>query len=40
MFDELVKYARRKSGDIVIILLGGRGAQAMYKIINEKSTNG
>ena len=37
MFDELVNYAEKKTGDIVIVLLGGRGAQAMYKIINEKS---
>ncbi len=37
MFDELVSCAEEKTGDIVIILLGGRGAQAMYKIINEKS---
>ena len=37
MFDELVKYSGEHSGDIVIILLGGRGAQAMYKIIKEKS---
>lgn len=40
MFDELVSYAEEKSGDIVIILLGGRGAQAMYRIINEKSRSG
>lgn len=37
MYDELVAYSKEKSGDIVIILLGGRGAQAMYKFINEKS---
>ena len=37
MFDELVSYAGENAGDIVIILLGGRGAQAMYKIIEEKS---
>lgn len=37
MFDELVSYAKEKDGDIVLILLGGRGAQAMYKIINKKS---
>lgn len=37
MFGELVRYAEEKSGDIVIILLGGRGAQAMYRIINEKA---
>lgn len=35
MFDELVRYAGGKSGDIVMILLGGRGAQAMYRIIAE-----
>jgi 6-phosphogluconolactonase/glucosamine-6-phosphate isomerase/deaminase len=35
MFDELVKYANEKSGDIVMILLGGRGAQAMYRLIAE-----
>lgn len=40
MFDELVSYANENSGEIVIILLGGRGAQAMYKIINEKSNTG
>lgn len=37
MFDELVAYSNEKTGDIVMILLGGRGAQAMYKIINELS---
>ncbi len=40
MFDELVSYANEKRGDITMILLGGRGAQAMYKIINEKSQTG
>jgi 6-phosphogluconolactonase/glucosamine-6-phosphate isomerase/deaminase len=35
MFDELIAYSKEKSGDIVIVLLGGRGAQAMYKIISE-----
>lgn len=33
MYQELVRYAATKSGDISIILLGGRGAQAMYRII-------
>jgi 6-phosphogluconolactonase/glucosamine-6-phosphate isomerase/deaminase len=37
MFDELIGYSKEKAGDIVIILLGGRGAQAMYKIINDLS---
>lgn len=35
MFDELLDYAREKDGDITIILLGGRGAQAMYSIIRR-----
>lgn len=37
MFDELIGCAREKSGDITILLLGGRGAQSMYRLINEKS---
>jgi 6-phosphogluconolactonase/glucosamine-6-phosphate isomerase/deaminase len=40
MFDELVTYAQQKAGDIVIILLGGRGAQAMYRIISELAQTG
>jgi 6-phosphogluconolactonase/glucosamine-6-phosphate isomerase/deaminase len=40
MLDELIAYSKRKAGDIVIILLGGRGAQAMYKIINKLSQSG
>ena len=35
MFDELTEYAKAMPGDIVVVLLGGRGAQAMYKIIAE-----
>jgi 6-phosphogluconolactonase/glucosamine-6-phosphate isomerase/deaminase len=35
MFDELQRYAKTNDGDIVIVLLGGRGAQAMYRIIAE-----
>ncbi|HEY8559035.1 MAG TPA: hypothetical protein VIL74_01435 [Pyrinomonadaceae bacterium] len=35
MFDELIGFSKEKAGDVVIVLLGGRGAQAMYKIINE-----
>jgi len=35
MLDELIAYASETAGDIVIILLGGRGGQAMYKIIAE-----
>jgi 6-phosphogluconolactonase/glucosamine-6-phosphate isomerase/deaminase len=35
MFDELIKYSESTGGDIVIVLLGGRGGQAMYRIISE-----
>lgn len=35
MFRELVSYSKEKDGEIVIVLLGGRGAQAMYRIINR-----
>ncbi len=37
MLDELKSYAETKSGDLVIVLLGGRGAQAMYRIIRGLS---
>lgn len=37
MFEELVAYSKEKTGDIVMILLGGRGAQAMYRLINKLS---
>jgi 6-phosphogluconolactonase/glucosamine-6-phosphate isomerase/deaminase len=40
MFDELVAYAGEKAGDITIILLGGRGAQAMYRVINRLAVSG
>lgn len=35
MLQELAAYASEKSGDINMILLGGRGAQAMYRLINR-----
>lgn len=40
MYRELVAYADRKEGDVVMILLGGRGAQAMYKIIARLAESG
>ncbi len=40
MFDELIAYSKAKTGDIVILLLGGRGAQAMYKIISQLAETG
>src|SRR6476620_10429284 len=35
MFDELIGYSREKPGDIVVVLLGGRGAQTMYRIVAD-----
>ena len=40
LFDELVEYSKTKSGDITIILLGGRGAQALYRIIDRLAETG
>ncbi|MDQ2922631.1 MAG: 6-phosphogluconolactonase, partial [Acidobacteriota bacterium] len=33
--EELQKAARDKEGDLVILLLGGRGAQALYRILGQ-----
>ena len=33
--EEIQRAAEAKSGDLVIILLGGRGAQAMYRLVGE-----
>jgi 6-phosphogluconolactonase/glucosamine-6-phosphate isomerase/deaminase len=35
--EELERAALEKEGDLVIILLGGRGAQALYRILGEKA---
>ena len=40
MFDELISYANSMEGDISIVLLGGRGAQAMYRIIARRAEAG
>jgi 6-phosphogluconolactonase/glucosamine-6-phosphate isomerase/deaminase len=40
MFDELTAFAREKSGYINIVLLGGRGAQAMYGKVRELAERG
>lgn len=37
MFSELQSVADQKTGDIVMILLGGRGAQALHKLLGEKA---
>ncbi|HSQ23431.1 MAG TPA: hypothetical protein VLN44_03445 [Pyrinomonadaceae bacterium] len=33
--DEIKRAVAAKSGDLVLILLGGRGAQAMYRLVGE-----
>ena len=38
MLDELDNLARSKDGDIVISLLGGRGAQAMHRLLGERAS--
>ncbi|MGB7210911.1 MAG: hypothetical protein WBD27_19810 [Pyrinomonadaceae bacterium] len=35
MYEELLDIAKKKEGDIVYILLGGRGAQALHKKLGE-----
>ncbi len=40
MFDELVAYAAEKPGDITMVLLGGRGSQAMFRLINRLAETG
>jgi 6-phosphogluconolactonase/glucosamine-6-phosphate isomerase/deaminase len=40
LLDELVAYSNEKSGDIVFVLLGGRGAQAMYRLVADKCETG
>ena len=40
MLNELVDYSQGTDRDILVVLLGGRGAQAMYRVINEKAARG
>ncbi len=40
LFDELQTAANAKTGDVTMVLLGGRGAQGMYRLINEKTPTG
>ncbi len=40
MLDELKKSAEEKSGDLTVLLLGGRGAQALYRIVRELAETG
>lgn len=40
LFEELRALAETKTGDITMILLGGRGAQAMYSLVNKLAETG
>jgi 6-phosphogluconolactonase/glucosamine-6-phosphate isomerase/deaminase len=40
MLRELTEYADSHPGDVNIVLLGGRGSQAMYRLINSKVDSG
>jgi 6-phosphogluconolactonase/glucosamine-6-phosphate isomerase/deaminase len=37
MFQEIEKAASEKSGDLTIVILGGRGGQALHRLIGEKA---
>ncbi|MEP7272405.1 MAG: hypothetical protein ABI882_12955 [Acidobacteriota bacterium] len=39
MLAELERLAENKGGDLIIILLGGRGAQAMHQLIGERAAD-
>jgi 6-phosphogluconolactonase/glucosamine-6-phosphate isomerase/deaminase len=40
MLEELEVAAREKDGDIVVALLGGRGAQALHRLLGEQARGG
>jgi 6-phosphogluconolactonase/glucosamine-6-phosphate isomerase/deaminase len=40
MLEELEAIARAKDGDIVMILLGGRGGQALHRLLGERARRG
>jgi 6-phosphogluconolactonase/glucosamine-6-phosphate isomerase/deaminase len=40
MLEELESLGRTRKGDLAIILLGGRGAQAFHRLLGEKATAG
>lgn len=37
MLDELIKAANEKTGDLTVVILGGRGAQALHRLIGEQA---
>jgi len=40
MLEELEAVARSKEGDIVVIILGGRGAQALHRKLGQRASSG
>jgi len=40
MLGELDELAKSKDGDLVIIILGGRGAQALHRLLGERAAKG
>jgi 6-phosphogluconolactonase/glucosamine-6-phosphate isomerase/deaminase len=40
MFDELVGAAGKKEGDLTVVILGGRGGQALHRLLGEKAKTG
>jgi len=37
MFDELVIAADKREGDVTVVILGGRGGQALHRLLGEKA---
>jgi 6-phosphogluconolactonase/glucosamine-6-phosphate isomerase/deaminase len=40
MFDELLSAADKKEGDLMVVILGGRGGQALHRLLGEKAKTG
>lgn len=40
MFAELVNVAARKADDLTVVILGGRGGQALHRLLGEKARTG
>ena len=40
MFDELVIAADKREGDLTVVILGGRGGQALHRLLGEKAKTG
>ena len=40
MLDELVSAADKREGDLTVVILGGRGGQALHRLLGEKAKTG